>query len=48
MLSVGTTANAALNTKLYDKRDYSNFLIVNISFIWRNIPTAHGYGVYIS
>jgi len=32
-----------LMTKLYDKRDYFNFPIVNFSFIFNNIPTAHAY-----
>ena len=37
-----------LKTKLYDKRDYFNFLIVNFLFICSNIPPAPGCGVYIS
>ena len=35
-------------TKLYDKRDDFNFLIVNFPFICSNIPAAPAYGVYIS
>jgi hypothetical protein len=35
-------------TKLYDKRDYFNFPIVNFSFIFNNIPTAPAYCEYIS
>jgi hypothetical protein len=35
-------------TKLYDKRNYFNFFIVNFPFICSNIPTAPAYGVYIS
>ena len=37
-----------LRTKLYDKRDDFNFLIVNSPFICSNIPAAPAYGVYIS
>jgi hypothetical protein len=35
-----------LRTKLYDKRDYFNFPIVNFSFICSNILAAPAYGVY--
>jgi hypothetical protein len=35
-------------TRLYDKRDYFNFPIVNFSFICSKIPAASAYGVYIS
>jgi hypothetical protein len=35
-------------TKLYDKRDDFNFLIVNFPFICSKIPAATAYGVYIS
>jgi hypothetical protein len=37
-----------LRTKLYNKRDYFNFPIVNFPFIYSNIPAAPAYGVYIS
>ena len=37
-----------LRTKLYDKRDDFNFLIVNFPFIFSNIPAAHAYGVDIN
>ena len=37
-----------LRTKLYDKRYYLNFPIVNFPFICSNIPAAPAYGVYIS
>ena len=37
-----------LRTKLYDKRNDFNFLIVNFPFICSNIPAAPAYGVYIS
>ena len=36
-----------LNTKLYDKRDYFDFPIVNLPFLSCNIPNAPAYGVYI-
>jgi hypothetical protein len=35
-------------TKLYDKRDDFNFLVVNFPFICSKIPAATAYGVYIS
>ena len=37
-----------LRTKLYDNRDDFNFPIVNLPFIYSNIPAAPVYGVYIS
>ena len=37
-----------LRKKLYDKRDDSNFPIVNFPCICSNIPAAPAYGVYIS
>jgi hypothetical protein len=37
-----------LRSKLYDKRDYFNFPIVNFPFICSNSPAAPAYGVYIS
>ena len=37
-----------LRTKLYDKKDYFNFPIVNFPFICSNIPASPVYGVYIS
>jgi hypothetical protein len=33
--------------KLYDRRDYFNFLFVNFPFICSNMPTAPAYGVTI-
>ena len=41
-------SDGRLRTKLYDKRDYFNFTIVNFPFICSNIPAAPAYGVYIS
>ena len=35
-------------TKLYNKKDDFNFLIVNFPFICNNIPAAPAYEVYIS
>ena len=37
-----------IRTKLYDKKDDFNFLIVNYPFICSNIPAAPAYIVYIS
>ena len=37
-----------LETKLYDKRDYFSFPIVNFRFLSSNIQAAPSYGVYIS
>jgi hypothetical protein len=36
-----------LRTKLYNKRDDFNFLIMNFPSICNNIPAAPVYGVYI-
>ena len=37
-----------LKSKLYDKRDYFSFDIVNYPFLDGNIPRNPAYGVYIS
>ena len=47
-LHLDIDSEGRLRTKLYDKRDDFNFLIVNFSFICCNIPAAPVYGVYIS
>jgi hypothetical protein len=47
-LDLKIDSEGRLRTKLYDKRDYFNFPIVNFSFICCNIPAAPAYGVYIS
>jgi len=47
-LHLGIDSEMLLRTKLYDKRDDSNFHIVNFPFICSNIPAAPAYGVYIS
>jgi hypothetical protein len=47
-LHLKINSECLLRTKLYDKRDYLNFSIVNFPFIYSNIPAASAYGVYIS
>ena len=37
-----------LSTKIYDKRDYFNFKIINFPNMCTNIPASPAYGVYIS
>ena len=37
-----------VSSKLYDKRDYFNFEIVNFPFFDGDVPRSHSYGVYIS
>ena len=37
-----------LQVKLYDKRDYFDFNIVNFPFLSSNIPQSPAYGVYVS
>ena len=37
-----------LTTRLYNKRDDFNFLIVNFLFLSSNIPSVPAYGVYVS
>jgi len=39
--------NGTLTTKLCDKRDDFNFLIVNYPFLDNNIPSSPAYGVLI-
>ena len=39
--------NGKLTTRLYDKRDYLDFPIVNFPFLSSNIPSAPAYGVYV-
>jgi hypothetical protein len=41
-------SNGRLTTSLYDKRDDSDFAIVNFPFLCSNIPLSPGYGVYFS
>jgi len=46
-LDLEIDSEGRLRIKLYDKRDYFNFPIVNFPFICSNIPAAPSYGVYI-
>ena len=41
-------SNGFVSSKIYDKRDYFDFDIVNIPFLDGDIPRAPSYGVYIS
>ena len=41
-------ANGIVSSKIYDKRDYFNFEIVNFPFLDGDVPRSHSYGVYIS
>ena len=40
--------NDKVSTKIYDKRDDSNFDIVNFPFLDGDVPQRPSYGVYIS
>ena len=42
-LQLEIDSEGMLRTKLYDKRDNFNFLIVNFPFICSNIPAAPAY-----
>ena len=37
-----------LRVRLYDKRDYFNFPIVNFPFLSSSIPSTPAYGIYVS
>ena len=37
-----------ISTKIYDKRDDFNFVIVNFPFLDGDVPQRPSYGVYIS
>ena len=37
-----------MKTKIYDKRDYFDFEIVNVPFLDGDVPRSASYGVYIS
>ena len=41
-------ANGLVSSKIYDKRDYFNFEIVNFPFLDGDVPCSPSYGVYIS
>ena len=40
--------NGIVSSKIYDKRDYFNFEIVDFPFLDRDVPRSPSYGVYIS
>lgn len=40
--------NGQLTTRLLNKRNYFYFVIINVPQLDSNIPTAPGYGIYIS
>ena len=40
--------NGRLTTTLYDQRDDFAFAIVNIPFLYSNVPLSPAYGVYVS
>ena len=40
--------NGIVSSKIYDKRDYFNFEIVNFPFLDGDVPRSPSYGVYIS
>ena len=41
-------SNDIVSTKIYDKRDYFDFEIVNFQFLDGDVPRSTSYGVYIS
>ena len=41
-------SNGFVSSKIYDKRDYFDFGIVNFLFFGRDVPRSASYGVYIS
>ena len=41
-------SNDIVSTKIYDKRDDSDFEIVNIPFLDGDVPRSTSYGVYVS
>ena len=41
-------SNDIVSTKIYDKRDYFDFEIVNFPFLDGDVPRSTSYGVYIS
>ena len=43
-----STTNDIVSSKIYDKRDYFNFEIVNFQFLDENVPSSPAYGIYIS
>ena len=45
-IHIETNSECLLRTKLYDKRDDLNFLIVNFHLLCRNIPAAPAFGIH--
>ena len=43
-----TVSNGLFSTTVYDKRESSNFHIVNYPFMSSNIPCGLSYGIYVS
>ena len=43
-----SNSNDIDSTKIYDKRDDFDFLIVNFPFLDGDVPRSTSYGVYIS
>ena len=41
-------SNDIVSAKVYDKRDYFDFEIVNFPFLDGDVPRSTSYGVYIS
>ena len=41
-------SNDFVSSKIYDKRDYFDFDIVNFSYLDGDVPCRPSYGVYIS
>ena len=47
-LEIEFDESGQISTKIYDKRDYFNFKIINFLNMCSNIPASPAYGVYIS
>ena len=47
-LNLSITIGTVFFSKIYDKRDYFNFEIVNFPFLDGDIPLSPSYGVHIS
>ena len=43
-----SVTNVIVSSKIYDKRDYFKFEIVNFQFLDGGVPRLPSYGVYIS
>ena len=43
-----SVANGFVSSKIYDKRDDFDFVIVNFPFLYGDVPRHASYGVYIS